>query len=346
MLRAEWRPYRLNFNFEARTSRAVMRHKDTYFVRVWDDSVPDVYGLGECALFAGLSAEDDVYYERDLDQACRVIADGILPTASSSVRIGLETALADLHNGGSGRIFPGSDWLEGRVSIPINGLIWMGDKQTMAERIQEKLDAGFKLLKLKIGGIKFEEELELLKLVRSHFAADQLEIRLDANGAFSPADALAKIDRLAQYDIHSLEQPIKARQYAEMAKICRNCPIPIALDEELIGVFSKSEKAELLDAINPQYIILKPSLCGGFASADEWIDLAIVRDIGWWATSALESNIGLNAIAQWVALKSPSMAQGLGTGQLYANNLASQLRLVGADLYFNPKVGRAEYPSL
>lgn len=322
-----------------------MRHKDTYLVRVWNDDAPEVYGLGECGLFAGLSAEDTPDYERRLDAACRDMANGIGDDAPSSVRMGLETALADLGNGGVGRIYPDSEWLDGKTGIPINGLVWMGDKATMAERIKAMLEVGFKLLKIKIGGINFEEELELLSLIRKHYSRDILELRLDANGAFSPEEATAKLERLSRFGIHSIEQPIKAGQYAEMARICRNSPIPVALDEDLIGDTDVTFKRQMLEAVSPAYIILKPSLCGGFVGADSWIDEAEKLGIGWWATSALESNIGLNAIAQWVAAKRPKMAQGLGTGMLYTNNLPSQLRLEGPELYFDPSAPRASYPN-
>ena len=338
MLKASWRPYRLNFNFEARTSRAVMHVKDTYFLCIKDDERPGVYGIGEVPLFRGLSAEDTPYFEAILDEACRTME---WRQAPSSVRMGFETALADFANGGRGIIFPGSKWLSGEDGIVINGLIWMGDRETMFGRIQQKLDRGFRCLKLKIGGIDLDDELALLKYIRSRFPADVLELRADANGAFTPENALARLEKLSQFGLHSIEQPIRAGQPEAMARVCALSPVPVALDEELIGITSDDIKAQMLGLIKPQYISLKPALCGGFAEADRWIETATGTGIGWWATSALESNIGLNAIAQWVAAKRPSLPQGLGTGALYTNNTKSQLKLVGQNLYFNPQAGRA-----
>lgn len=335
MLRVTWEPLRLQFRFEARTSRAVMQYKDTYIVRVTDLET-GLTGTGEAPLFAGLSAEDTPDYEERLTAACRhVERTGVLPAdAPSSVRMGLETALGDLQNGARGVIFPGSEWLRGDRGIVINGLVWMGDKNTMRQRIASKLDEGFKCLKLKIGGIDFKEELELLKLVRDNFDSDTVELRLDANGAFAPSNAMERLKRLSEFNIHSIEQPIRAGQHEAMAEICRTSPIPVALDEELIGDTTSEQKSAMLDMIRPQYIILKPALCGGFAGADSWIEAARQRGIGWWATSALESNIGLSAIAQWVSLKNPVMPQGLGTGELYHNNTPSSLRRQGQLIYY------------
>lgn len=336
MLKASWRPYTLHFTFEARTSRGAMRHKRTYFVEVWDDANPEVRGVGECALFEGLSTDDKPDYEQRLDFACRSIESYDLGASDySSITFGLECALADLAQGGKGIYFP-SPWTEGIGSIPINGLIWMGDKRLMLDRIKEKMAMGFRCLKLKIGGISFDDELALLAYIRRQIAPGELELRLDANGAFSPAEALGKLEALAKYHIHSIEQPIRAGQPLEMARICAESPIPVALDEELIGVRGKAEQDALLAAIKPAYVILKPSLCGGLRQADEWIAAAQGQGIGWWATSALESNIGLSAIAQWVAAKHPSMPQGLGTGGLYSNNVPSRVYLDGDRLKFKP----------
>ena len=337
MLTARWRPYRLDFNFEARTSRAVMHVKDTYFLCVEDDSRPGVCGIGEVPLFRGLSAEDTPDFESVLDKACLTMD---WAQAPSSVRMGFETALADLGNGGRGIIFPGSQWLSGQSGIVINGLIWMGDRHTMFERIQQKLEQGFGCLKPKIGGIDFDDETDLLKYIRRRFPADVLELRADANGAFTPDNALSRLERLSQYGLHSIEQPIRAGQPEAMARICEFSPVPVALDEELIGITSDEVKAQMLDLIKPQYIILKPALCGGFAEADRWIDAATAAGAGWWATSALESNIGLNAIAQWAAAHRPELPQGLGTGALYTNNTRSQLKLCGQNLFFDPSAPR------
>lgn len=332
MLRAEWCKYRLDFKFLAKTSRESMLYKDTYFVRLYDESSPEKYGVGECGLFKGLSADDVAGYEDVLTSVCQN-PEGPLPQMSSIV-MGFETAFRDLA-GGSRRVIYDSDWLDGRRGIEINGLIWMGDKQLMLERVREKIEAGFTVLKLKIGGIDFGEELDILAHIRRQFSPADLTIRLDANGSFSVGNALDRLDRLSRYAIHSIEQPIKAGQIAEMARICRRSPIDIALDEELIGMTSDERKQALLNEIRPRYIILKPTLCGGFAEADRWIASADSLGIGWWATSALESNIGLNAIAQWLAAKDNPLPQGLGTGALYHNNIPSPIEQRGSHLFYN-----------
>lgn len=324
MLHAEYAKYQLIFKFEARTSRSVMNAKDTYFIKICDDKNPDCVGIGECALFKGLSAEDVPDYESVLKAVCADIENASDSINYSSIKFGVETALLDLKNGGTREIFHGR-WADGEDEIPINGLIWMGDKKLMFNRIKEKIDKGFRCIKLKIGGINFDDELSLIQYIRSQFNKSELELRLDANGAFTPDNALCKIDRLSQYHIHSLEQPIKPNQREAMAEICQKTAIPIALDEELIGWWTQAAQANLLEEIRPQYIILKPSLCGGFGLAKQWIDIANGMGIGWWATSALESNIGLNAIAQWVSTLNTNMPQGLGTGNLYLNNIQSPL---------------------
>lgn len=328
MLFAEWASYSLDFKFDARTSRGSMQRKDTYFVRIYDTSAPDVYGIGECALFRGLSHDDCADYEAVLSYICR---NPLSVAPYSSIRFGMETALLDLNGGGRRNLFD-NGFANGQIAIPINGLIWMGDKVTMASRIQEKLDAGFRVLKLKIGGIDFDDEVDLLRMIRSHFPEGVLEIRLDANGSFPVNEAMARLERLSKFGIHSIEQPVKPG-----AGLPGKSPIPIALDEELIGIHTLEEKEAMLDKMKPEYIILKPALCGGLRDADEWIKCADNRGIGWWATSALESDIGLNAIAQWVASHGDiARPQGLGTGQLYDNNIPSPLRLTGDTLKYDP----------
>lgn len=303
-----------------------MRVKETFFVKVWDDAAPDVYGVGECALFRGLSHDDTPDYESVLAQTCRYIhLVNVADLPYSSMRFGFETALLDLAKGGGCRLAD-TPWSRGESSIKINGLVWMGNHDEMLGRIKSKVLAGFRCLKLKIGGIGFDEELDLIKRIRDRFTVGELELRLDANEAFLPDEAESKLDRLAYYGIHSIEQPIKRGQWELMADLAKNSPIPIALDEELIGCCDDRHKLELLRAIKPRYIILKPSLCGGFADSDRWISFAESMGIGWWATSALESNVGLNAIAQWVSKYPLSMPQGLGTGMLYRNNIPSPLR--------------------
>lgn len=327
MLQATWHKYTLRFKFEARTSRNSMLEKDTWFIRMCDTATSSV-GVGECAMFRGLSREDSPEFEDILTDACR--HPKIMPEISS-IRFAFESALAAM------KPIPDNAFTRGEVGIPINGLIWMGDKATMKARIAEKLDAGFKVLKLKIGGINFEDELDLLAMIRKQFDAGTLELRLDANGSFLPANAIERLKRLSNYGIHSIEQPIRPGQWDAMARICRTSPIDIALDEELIGWHTEQQMSDMLDAISPQYIILKPSLCGGFSAADSWIKHAENRGIGWWATSALESNIGLTAIALWLSSRCenvPTMPQGLGTGQLFHNNLPSPLKLHGDKLYY------------
>ena len=347
-MKATYTPYRLNFINPAKTSRDTLLSRDTYYIKVWDDCDPTRYGIGECAIFRGLGDDDRPDYEERLGELCRSInragtPDMIEWPQYTSLRFGLETALNDLANGGRRIIFP-TAWSEGKTEIPINGLIWMGNAEEMLARIDEKLKAGFRCVKLKIGGIDFNEELKLLRYIRDRFPADELELRLDANGAFTPGNALVRLEALARYGIHSIEQPIKPRQYDALNLICRESPIAIALDEELIGLHHRHDKETMLDAVNPSYIILKPSLCGGFNSADEWIELATQRNIGWWATSALESNIGLNAIAQWVSQHHTDMPQGLGTGMLYSNNFASPLRQVRDVLIYDPHLKWDQIP--
>ncbi len=340
MLQAQFTPYRLIFKKPSGTSRGVLTTKETWFVKIWNDKTPNIYGLGECALFRGLGCDDRPDYESVL----KSLSPNLPPIEElhqrlqdfPSILFGIETALWDLENGGRRVIFP-SPFAEGKESIRINGLIWMGTKEEMRAQIVEKLDLGFTCIKLKIGAIDFNAEVDLLKAIRKEFSAERIELRVDANGGFSPQDALQKLETLAKLNIHSIEQPIKAGQWEEMARLCEQTPLPIALDEELIGVNDLSRKIALLDTIRPQYIILKPSLHGGFIGSKEWINMANERGIDWWITSALESNIGLNAIAQWCFTLNNSLPQGLGTGQLYTNNFPSPLTLEGERLFYRPE---------
>lgn len=257
--------------------------------------------------------------EQEAFHTAKRVAEGI-----PSIQFALETAMLDWLGGGK-KILYKNKFSKGKTCIPINGLIWMADKITMKARIDEKLAQGFTCLKLKIGAIDFKEELSLLEYIRKHYSENDLTIRVDANGAFKPEEAMLKLEQLSKWGLHSIEQPIKKGQYREMALLCSQSPIPVALDEELIGNLTREKKQGLLDQVRPPYIILKPSLLGGLASTEEWITLAEERGIGWWITSALESNIGLNAIAQFTAQYAPLIPQGLGTGQLYTNNIASPL---------------------
>ncbi len=329
-LKAAYCRYVLEFKETAITSRSKMNEKETFFIKVYDADDENVYGIGECPLFRGLSAEDTPDFEDRLRAVCsNMNFDDCL---MSSAIFGFETAVTNMAQR-AGDLFPKED-----IRIPINGLIWMGDKPTMYQRICQKLDAGFRCVKLKIGGIDFNEELSLLDFIRSRFSSSDLELRLDANGAFTPENALERLDRLAKYDIHSIEQPIKQHQYEQMRKVIENSPIPIALDEELIGCWTSEKRKELLDFLNPHYIILKPSLCGGIASAEMWIKEAEKRNIGWWATSALESNVGLSALTMWIASLNPEMPQGLGTGALYTNNFSSPLSVEGDEIVYHHKL--------
>ena len=337
MMRLAFAPYNLNFKEPAGTSRGVLTQKLTYLIKIWEDSNPEKFGIGEAALFKGLSAEDNASYELKLVETLANVALGIPTDLSeySSIQFGLEQAIYDFSNGCKGIYFP-SDFTKGEKAITINGLIWMGNFDKMICRIDEKLKAGFHCIKLKIGAIDFAKEIEMIKHIRYHYNASALEIRVDANGGFSPDNVISALDILSKYDIHSIEQPIKQGHWDLMQFLCQISPIPIALDEELIGINSTKQKQELLNTIKPKYIILKPALCGGFSGAEEWIKLAQERNIGWWATSALESNIGLNAISQWVATLNANMPQGLGTGGLFTNNFQSPIYLENEQIKYNP----------
>ena len=335
-MRLAYAPYNLKFKAPAGTSRGILNEKQTYLIKIWDESDPSRYGIGEASLFRGLSAEDNDRYEFKLVETLANVALGIPTDLSrhSSIQFGLEQAIFDFSNGCKGIYFP-SDFTASRQSITINGLVWMGSFDEMIERIEQKISQGFKCVKLKIGAIDFIKELEMVKHIRRHFDADTLEIRVDANGGFSMDNAIARLARLAELDVHSIEQPIRQGHWDLMAFLCRVSPLDIALDEELIGITDLRSKIEMLDTIRPKYIILKPSLCGGFSGAMEWIKLADERNIGWWVTSSLESNIGLNALSQWVATLNTSMPQGLGTGGLFTNNFESPIYLDGEQLKFN-----------
>ena len=328
----------LQFKFPAGTSRGVLLHKPSSFLILEKDGIT---GIGECSTIPNLSIDPVDSYTERLDILCRQLNDGVDPTTIDlegypSIAFGLETALLDMASKGSKVLYPSSSFTKGITGIPINGLVWMGDKAFMQKQIKEKIVAGYHCIKLKIGANDFNTELEIIAAIRHEFTSADMEIRLDANGAFSPLDALDKLDRLSVYGIHSIEQPIRQHQLEAMAELCAKSPIPVVLDEELIGVKS-SEKEVLLQKIMPAYIILKPSLLGGLRESEEWIRLANKYNIGWWITSALEANIGLNAIAQWTATLGSPMPQGLGTGQLYYNNIPSPLAIEQAKLYYRPE---------
>jgi len=339
MLNLSFQKYILDFKFNAGTSRGVLRQKETYFLKIAGDK-DGVFGLGEAGPLKGLSIDDKLLEEKleeiqkalqsitlpDNSEEIYALAKSLAGAGYPSIRFGLETAMLDLLNGGKRTIFK-NEFAAGNAKIPINGLVWMGHMEDMLTQITEKVDQGFTCIKMKVGSIDFDKECDILQYIRRKYYQKDIVIRVDANGAFSPEDALEKLHRLSQFDLHSIEQPIKAGQHDAMRKLCSTSPIKIALDEELIGVDEKVEKQALLEKIMPPYIILKPTLVGGIASTLEWIKIAESLNIGWWMTSALESNIGLNAISQLAAELGVENYQGLGTGQLYHNNIPSPLSI-------------------
>lgn len=338
-MRLAFAPYLLKFKEPGGTSRGVMTEKPTFLIKIYDEKTPEHFGVGEASVFPGLSPEADGNYVLKLIELMANVALGKETDLSrhSSIQFGLEQAILDFSNGCRGLYYPG-EFTQGKKEIEINGLIWMGDFDRMLQRVNEKINLGFHCLKLKIGAIDWKKEIELIKNIRGSFDKKTLMIRVDANGAFGAEECLDKLYELAGLDVDSIEQPVKTGQPELMAKLCRETPLPIALDEELIGKYSMEEKFLLLDKIKPQYIILKPSLCGGFSGASEWISGACERNIGWWVTSALESNIGLNAIAQWTSFMNPKGPQGLGTGEVFINNFVSPVYLEEDRLKFNPEI--------
>jgi o-succinylbenzoate synthase len=321
-------PYKLEFRRPSGTSRGVLTHKETWVLLLRDDGA---LGIGECNMFRGLSYDDRPDYESVLNGVCEQINRGKFPEKSflrewPSIRFGLEQAMLSLASDEPFELFPGP-FTRSQAPIPINGLVWMGDEAFMRKQVREKLKEGFDCIKLKIGALDFNTELSILKEIRNEFTSDEISLRVDANGAYDPQTARRVLETLYTLDIHSIEQPIRAGQWDEMAELCEWTPVPIALDEELIGLNDPLVKREMLTHIKPQFIILKPSLVGGFAGSEEWISGAEERGIGHWVTSALESNIGLNAIAQWTYNLRPEMPQGLGTGGLFTNNFASPLKV-------------------
>lgn len=361
----------LHFKQPAGTSRGVYTTRHSYYLTLTSDEMPGVEGVGECATLPDLSCDAKPEYAVTLRQVCQMVEQmGRIPydmiRAYPSITFGLETAFASFFDAAkkflkivSAEGASSSEMLKQKgVSVPagmenlvnlfdspfgrgeegitINGLVWMGTYVEMLARLEEKLQAGFHCVKLKIGAIDFFKELDLIKRIRDVYTREQVELRMDANGGFQPENAMSQLEALAKYDIHSIEQPIKQHQWPKMAQLCRETPLPIALDEELIGVNVRSMKEALLDTIRPQYIILKPSLHGGIYGCNEWIQLANQRGIGSWITSALESNIGLNAIAHYAAkVYGPNveMPQGLGTGQLFTDNIPMPLEIRGDQLF-------------
>jgi L-Ala-D/L-Glu epimerase len=333
---ATYQKHVLNFKQPSGTSRGVLKTKETWLIIIDHNGKQ---GIGECGLFKGLSIDDRPDYEQKLQWICEHINSDLKDllqelTEFPSIQFGLEMALKSLESTNKFELFP-SEFTKGTKSISINGLIWMGTEDFMRQQIKEKIESGFRCIKMKIGAINFQSEVEILKSIRKEFSSNDIELRVDANGAFSASEALEKLKILSSLDIHSIEQPIKQGQINEMTKLCEETPLPIALDEELIGVFSKEKKEELLKTIKPQFIILKPTLIGGFQGSDDWIEIAEHNKIGWWITSALESNVGLNAIAQYTFTKNNLLPQGLGTGSLFTNNFESPLQVINGTLQYN-----------
>ena len=339
-LRASFKKHTLNFKRPSGTSRGVLHTKDTYYLML--KSGLD-WGIGECSVLTGLSYDDRPDYEQKLVWVCNNINDGLHSLLVKleeypSIQFGLEVAFASLKAKDPFKLVP-SGFTTNQAPITINGLIWMGNVAFMKSQVREKIDQGFECIKIKIGAIDFEAEIDILKKIRSEYSANDIQLRVDANGAFSPSDALEKLKRLSHYDLHSIEQPIAVKQWDTMANLCEQSPLAIALDEELIGITKSEKQQQLLDTIKPSFIILKPSLIGGFNGSDSWIEKANNRSIKWWITSALESNIGLNAICQYTFVKNSNLPQGLGTGSLYTNNVQSPLTVANGSIYYDQSIG-------
>ena len=324
MIKARFIKHTLVFKSPSATSRGILTTKDSWFLILKEKGK---IGIGECSILKGLSYDDHPDFEAKIDLFCNQINTGqalLDLTPWPAIKMGYETALLSIKSSTPHTLFP-SLYTQAKDSIPINGLVWMGSFDYMKEQIDSLLDREFDCIKIKIGAIDFNEELRLLAQLRNRYDSKTITIRVDANGAFAAGDALNKLDQLNAYEIDSIEQPIAINQWEHMSTLCRKSPIPIALDEELIGVFDPEIQSELLTQIKPQYLIFKPSLLGGFSNTQKWIDLAKKHNIAWWITSALESNVGLNAIAQWTYSKNPFVPQGLGTGSLFLNNIDSPL---------------------
>ncbi|MDR2147636.1 MAG: o-succinylbenzoate synthase [Tannerella sp.] len=331
-------PYTLIFKRPAGTSRGTYRERKIWILEIFDKNNPEHIGRGECAPLPDLSCDYSAEYEKVLTEFCAEFEktgkiDFERWRNYSSLLFGFETAI--LHYESNSYKLWDTPFTCGAKGIDINGLIWMGDYEDMFQQVENKINTGFNCIKIKIGAIGFEDELRLLRYIRTNFTDKDLIIRLDANGSFPAAEALDKLKRLSDFDIHSIEQPIQAGHWDEMAKLCDTSPIPVALDEDLIGINDFSTKKELMKVIHPQYIIIKPSLHGGIFGGNEWIQIAESEHVGWWITSALESNIGLNCISQWCATFDNPLHQGLGTGALYHNNFEFPLHIENGKLWCN-----------
>lgn len=333
MFKARYKHIDFRFKTPATTSRGTLLSKPSTFIVLEKNGI---FGVGECSTIPKLSIDPSETYFEKLNEICNLLKGNEYPNTDNlknypSIAFGIETALQDLQQGGKQILFA-NDFSEGKTGISINGLVWMGNKEFMQRQIKEKINSGFNCIKLKVGALDFDSELNILSDIRRHYSANDIEIRLDANGGFLATDALEKLRRLSEFSIHSIEQPIKPGQTDDMAYLSLHSPIPIVLDEELIGI---EPDENWLKKIKPAYIVLKPSLIGGFSKCEQWIEIAQKNDIGWWITSALESNIGLNAIAQWTSTLNADLPQGLGTGQLFFNNISSPLEIKEAKLHYN-----------
>ena len=348
-MKVSWQKYILRFKFEAGTSRGILKEKTSYYIFISDEA--GCTGIGECSLLPGLSPDDHPGFENQIERLCTVVQPTDLQALEylsafldlnigyqwPAIRMGFETALLDYLNGGD-RIIYRNDFIKGE-GIRINGLIWMGNKSFMMQQVKEKIKSGYSCIKIKIGAIDFDSELKVLKYIRDRFSAEDMTIRVDANGAFSPENVMSKLKQLEGLKIHSIEQPIAPGQWESMHDLCRKSPIPVCLDEELIGDFTLEQKSQLVQHIKPHFLILKPTLLGGLCCTEDWIDIAESNDTGWWITSALESNIGLNAICQFTYDREVLLEQGLGTGQLFHNNIDSPLEVVQGFIRNNPDKG-------
>jgi o-succinylbenzoate synthase len=339
MIELSYKKYDLIFRNPAGTSRGILKTKTSWIFILKDSEKPNKIFHGECSLIQGLSPDDSSLINDIMNEICikvnnsQLLDNILIPEDFPAIKFGFEMLILD-YNSEKEKLLFNSDFTLGKAGIPINGLIWMADKNNMFSQIKNKLDSGWNCIKLKIGAIDFNSEIELLKYIREQYSVDHVEIRLDANGAFKSEDALNKLNILSDFTIHSIEQPIKQGNIEKMSELCEISPIPIALDEELIGVASV-EKFKLLDTIKSAYIVLKPSLLGGFKESQEWTNIASSLNIEYWITSALESNIGLNAIAQWTATLPGNKTHGLGTGMLYTNNFISPLNIKDQKLFYN-----------
>lgn len=341
MLRAEFRHRSLRFKEPAGTSRGTLTEKPSWFLFIYEDTNPAVQGVGECSLIPHLSPEWNMDLEGKLEELVRNVEEHETYVEKGlqdfpALRFALETALIDLQVQGNKELLP-SAFTSGARSIPINGLIWMDDPARMEKQVHDKVAEGFDCIKLKIGAKDWKEERALLEKIRADYGPDKVQLRVDANGAFPKKKAFEVLETLAELEVHSIEQPVRSGRHKDMAEVCEKGGVPVALDEELIGRNDPKKKRELIEKIRPQYLVLKPSLVGGFKGSGEWIDLAHEFGIGWWATSALESNIGLNAIAQWTYKHRNLMHQGLGTGGLFVENVGSPLKVEDGQLWYDPE---------